>query len=272
MTFIGPPCVMTIAGSDSGGGAGIQADLKTFAAFGVYGTSVLTAVTAQNTKEVNSVATIPVDVISSQFDTVISDIRVDVVKTGMLSSSPIVEMVAKKLKSSSIGFIVVDPVMVAASGARLLVDEAVEIMRRELIPLATVVTPNVPEATTLTGIEIETRDEMEEAARIIHGMGAKNVVIKGGHMKTDDYSVDLLFDGTKFSGYQAERINTKNIHGTGCTFASAIASGLSQGYSVNKSVSEAKSYVHKAILDAFPIGHGSGPLNHFHKWWPKELE
>lgn len=262
-----PPHAMTIAGSDSGGGAGIQADLKTFAAFGVYGTSAITAITAQNTVGVTAVQEIDLDIIAAQIDAIVEDIGVDVVKTGMLSSADIVRVVAGKAKEHSFPQMVVDPVMIAATGARLLREEAIRTICDELIPLATVVTPNIPEAEALTGLEIKDAASMERAARAIHDMGALNVVIKGGHMESEERSDDLLFDGKEMKLFTGARIQTTSNHGTGCTFASAVASGLAHDRSVEQSVADAKAYVTKAIARAFPVGHGHGPLNHFHEWW-----
>lgn len=262
-----PPNALTIAGSDSGGGAGIQADLKTFAAFGVFGTSAVTAVTAQNTQTVTSVQEIDVEVIAAQIDAVVSDIRIDVVKTGMLSSAAIVSLVAEKAKEHRFEKLVVDPVMIAASGARLLREDSVESIRNKLLPLATVVTPNIPEAEVLADIEISGIAEMEEASRRIHAMGPKYVILKGGHLEGVDHSDDLLFDGETFETFSAHRIKTTSNHGTGCTFASAIASGLAHSRDINRSVADAKAYVTAAMANAFPVGHGHGPLNHFHHWW-----
>lgn len=259
-----PPLALTIAGSDSGGGAGIQADLKTFAAFGVYGTSAITAVTAQNTLSVTAVQEIDLNVIAEQIDAVLNDIGADVVKTGMLSSPAITKLVSAKSRQHKFEQLVVDPVMIAASGARLLREEAVAMIRNELIPLATVVTPNIPEAEVLAGIDIKSSAGMEEAARLIHRMGARYVIVKGGHMEADDSSDDLLFDGTAFHVFSAPRIATTSNHGTGCTFASAVASGLAHGRDIIHSVEDAKTYVTAAIANAFPAGNGHGPLNHFH--------
>lgn len=264
------PHALTIAGSDSGGGAGIQADLKTFAAFGVYGMSAITAVTAQNTQAVTAVQEIDFDVIAAQIDAVVSDIRIDVVKTGMLLSAGIVELVAEKVKQHNFTKLVVDPVMVAASGARLLEEDSVESIRTKLLPLATVVTPNLPEAEVLAGIEVMDRAAMEEAARRIQALGPKYVVVKGGHFEDSESADDLLFDGENFEVFSAARIKTTSNHGTGCTFASAIASGLAQGQEIQRAVADAKIYVTEAIASAFPIGHGHGPLNHFHRWWSED--
>ncbi len=259
------PKVMTIAGSDSGGGAGIQADLKTFAALGVYGASVLTAITAQNTVGVTGVHEIPVEMVAAQIEAVLSDIGADAVKTGMLSGSGIIETVARELAHFRVERLVVDPVMVAKSGDRLLREEAVDALRRSLLPLATVVTPNIPEAEALTGMKIESREDARRAAENIVNMGAKSVVVKGGHLPGPP--VDLLYDGREFKEFSATRIETTNTHGTGCTFASATAAGLAKGMDVADAVAEAKEYVTEAIRRSFDVGQGHGPLNHFYKLW-----
>jgi hydroxymethylpyrimidine/phosphomethylpyrimidine kinase len=259
------PTALTIAGSDSGGGAGIQADLKTFAALGVYGTSALTAITAQNTVGVTAVHEIPAGVIAAQIEAVISDIGADAVKTGMLSSSAIVEVVARELRRHGVERLVVDPVMIAKSGDPLLKQEAVEALRTRLVPLAAVVTPNIPEAEVLTGMTITSQEDMRRAARQILGMGARGVVVKGGHLEGP--ATDLFYDGSDFHEFTAPRIDTVNTHGTGCTFASAIAAGLAQGLPVIDAVAQAKEYVTEAIRQSFPIGQGHGPLNHFFRLW-----
>ena len=256
---------MTIAGSDSGGGAGIQADLKTFSALGVFGTSTLTAITAQNTVGVTAVHEIPTDVIAAQIDAVVSDIGADAVKTGMLSSSNIVSTVAEAVRRHGISSLVVDPVMVAKSGDRLLRQEAIATICSDLIPLATVVTPNIPEAEDLTGRSIESDDDVRRAAEAIISMGAKTVVIKGGHR--DGPPTDVLYDGEDFTEFTTERIPSTNTHGTGCTFASAVAAGLAHGLDVPAAVGQAKEYVTAAISAAYPIGQGHGPLHHFHALW-----
>ena len=256
---------MTIAGSDSGGGAGIQADLKTFSALGVFGTSTLTAITAQNTVGVTAVHEIPTDVIAAQIDAVVSDIGADAVKTGMLSSSPIVATVADAVRRHGISNLVVDPVMVAKSGDRLLREEAIATIRNELIPLAKVVTPNIPEAEDLTGRSIESDDDVRRAAEAIIGMGAKSVVVKGGHREGPP--TDVLYDGEEFLEFTTERIPSTNTHGTGCTFASAVAAGLAHGLETPAAVRQAKDYVTAAIAAAYPIGQGHGPLHHFHAFW-----
>ena len=265
MPVVNVPKAMTIAGSDSGGGAGIQADLKTFAALGVYGTVTLTAITAQNTVGVSGVHEIPTDMIVAQMDAVMGDIGADAVKTGMLSSQEIVEVVAAQVAKHGIRSLVVDPVMVAKSGDALLRDDAVNAVCTKLVPLAAVVTPNIPEAEALTGMTIESDDDVREAARRIVSMGARTVVVKGGHREGP--AADVLYDGTEFQVFTAPRIDTVNTHGTGCTFASAVAAGLAQGKSVEEAVGQAKEYVTEAIRASFPIGQGHGPLNHFYKLW-----
>ena len=265
MTTSRPPTAMTIAGSDSGGGAGIQADLKTFSALGVFGTSTLTAITAQNTVGVTAVHEIPTDVIAAQIDAVITDIGADAVKTGMLSSSAIVATVADSVRRHSITNLVVDPVMVAKSGDRLLREEAIATICNELIPLAKVVTPNIPEAEDLTGQTIGSDDDARRAAEAIINMGAKSVVIKGGHREGPP--TDILYDGEEFAEFTAERIPSTSTHGTGCTFASAVAAGLAHGLETAAAVQQAKEYVTAAIRAAYPIGNGHGPLHHFHAFW-----
>ena len=267
MTTPQRPHALTIAGSDSGGGAGIQADLKTFAAFGVYGMSAVTAVTAQNTQTVSSVQEIDLEVIAAQIDAVVADIRIDVVKTGMLSSAGIVELVAEKATEHNFTKLVVDPVMVAATGARLLEEDSVESIRKRLLPLATVVTPNLPEAEVIAGVEVMDRAGMEEAARRIQALGPRYVVVKGGHFEDSESADDLLFDGAEFEIFSANRVKTRNNHGTGCTFASALAAGIAHGHGVTQSVGDAKGYVTQAMTNAFPVGGGHGPLNHFYRWW-----
>ena len=252
---------MTIAGSDSGGGAGIQADLKTFAALGVYGASALTAITAQNTVGVTAVHEIPTDVITAQIDAVLDDIGADAVKTGMLSSSPIIECVSQAVQRHQVQRLVVDPVMVAKSGDSLLREDAIDSLRSLLLPLAAVVTPNIPEAEALTSRAITSPDDARVAAREIVNMGSRSVVVKGGHL--DGPATDLFFDGISFHEFTTSRIDTKNTHGTGCTFASAVAAGLAQGMTPVDAVALAKEYVTEAIRQSFPIGQGHGPLNHF---------
>ena len=259
------PTAMTIAGSDSGGGAGIQADLKTFAALGVYGTSVLTAITAQNTVSVSAVHEVPTGIISAQIDAVLSDIGADAVKTGMLASSSIITCVADKLRRRPVPWLVVDPVMVAKSGDALLWEDAVDALKSLLVPLASVITPNMPEAEALTGMKIDTDSQVREAAEKFMAMGAKSVVVKGGHREGP--ATDLFFDGSSFHEFTSPRIETANTHGTGCTFASAIAAGLARGMTLLQAVALAKDYVTEAIRSSFSVGQGHGPLNHFHKLW-----
>lgn len=256
------PIALTIAGSDSGGGAGIQADLKTFAALGVYGTSALTAITAQNTIGVTAVQALSADLVTAQIEAVAGDMKIDAVKTGMLASSAIVEAVAAAIQSLELPSVVVDPVMIAKSGDRLFDEEALAALRSELLPRARVVTPNVPEAEVIAGMRITSLDDAREAARRIHKLGAASVVIKGGHLPGDE-AIDLLFDGRTFAEYRTPRIDTRNTHGTGCTFASAIAAYLALGHTLPEAVGKAKEYVTGAIRHGLPIGQGHGPLNHF---------
>jgi len=255
------PRAMTIAGSDSGGGAGIQADLKTFAAMGVFGTSAITAVTAQNTRAVTAVVELDPQFVAAQIDAVVSDIGIDAAKTGMLSNAPIIEVVAAKVREHRIDRLVVDPVMIAKSGAALLRPEAVEALRKVLLPLALVTTPNLPEASALSGRPVRTIAEMEEAARAIQGLGPQHVVIKGGHIEGSDDAVDLFFDGRSIRPLSAPRVATKNTHGTGCVFSAAIAAGLAQGLEVFRAVEQAKRVVTAAIEGGLSLGAGHGPAN-----------
>jgi hydroxymethylpyrimidine/phosphomethylpyrimidine kinase len=256
---------MTIAGSDSGGGAGVQADLKTFAALGVYGASAITAITAQNTQRVTQVLELPAELVAAQIDAVIGDIGADAVKTGMLASSAIIEVVAAKVREHGLDALVVDPVMVAKSGDSLLQEEAVAALREKLLPLALVLTPNVPEAEVLVGSRLQSWGDIRAAAAEIAGMGARNIVMKGGHREGP--AVDLLYDGREFHEFTAQRVETDNTHGTGCTFASAIAAGLAKGSDVRSAVALAKAYVTKALQSAYPLGHGHGPVHHFFRFW-----
>ena len=256
------PVVMTVAGSDSGAGAGIQADLKTFAALGVYGVSVITAITAQNTLGVRAVQEIEPDVIAAQLDTLAEDFSIAAVKTGMLSSVAIIETVAAGLRRHGLGPLVVDPVMIAKSGDRLLREDAVDTLRRTLLPLAHVVTPNIPEAEVLTGLTIRTPADRVAAGRAIMELGARAVVIKGGHSEEDPV-VDLLVDRDGVREFRAARIATTSTHGTGCTFSSAIAAGLGRGEDLATAVGDARDYISSALAQAPGLGHGHGPLNHF---------
>ncbi len=252
--------ILTIAGSDSGGGAGIQADLKTITVLGSFGMSVITALTAQNTLGVAGVYDVPAEFVALQFDAVVSDIGVDAAKTGMLASADIIRLVASKIKQHAINKLVVDPVMIAKGGAPLIQSEAVNVMRELLIPLAFVVTPNIPEAEVIAGMKIDGIEDMKKAARDIHHLGARNVVVKGGHLQGD--AVDVLYDGREFREFRSERIKTGNTHGTGCTFSAALATFLGRGMQVSESVKEAKLYITKAIEHALEIGGGHGPTNH----------
>lgn len=251
---------LTIAGSDSGGGAGIQADLKTFAALHVYGTSVITSVTAQNTVEVSGIQDMPPDFVGKQIDAVFNDMKVDACKTGMLSNAEIIKVVAKKLDQYEMEKYVLDPVMVAKSGDRLLQEDAVSSLLENLVPVSYVVTPNINEASLITNMEIESIGDMEEASREIWEMGAETVVVKGGHLEGD--AVDVFFDGDVHL-LRSERIQTKNTHGTGCTFSSAIAAGLAKGEDALTAVQHAKEYITKAIKYSFSVGKGHGPTHHF---------
>ena len=253
---------LTIAGSDSSGGAGIQADLKTFAAHGVYGLSAITAVTAQNTLGVTAVETLSADLVTAQIEAVMSDLGADAAKTGMLANAAIVEAVAAAVEDLQIPLLVVDPVMIAKSGDRLLDDEALGAMKSELIRKAFLVTPNVPEAETLAGIRIRTEDDRREAAKRIHALGASAVVIKGGHMPSSTI-VDVLYDGRDFHEFPTERIAGTSTHGTGCTFAAAITAHLARGRAVEDAIRQAQGYIAAAIRQAPGLGAGHGPMDHF---------
>lgn len=260
---VGRPRLLTIAGSDSGAGAGIQADLKTFAALGAYGTSVITAVTAQNTRGVSDIHEVPASSVRAQIDAVMDDIGADAAKTGMLASAEIVEAVAGFLKRHGVGNLVVDPVMVATTGSRLLRAEAEAALVRYLIPLATVVTPNIAEAAALVGRPIETMEQVQAAAKEITEMGARAAVITGGFGSGP--ATDILYADGEFKAFTSARIASTSTHGTGCTFASATAVGLARGMSVRDAVAMAKRYVHGAIRGAYPVGSGNGPVDHFHE-------
>ncbi|OFW20340.1 MAG: bifunctional hydroxymethylpyrimidine kinase/phosphomethylpyrimidine kinase [Acidobacteria bacterium RIFCSPLOWO2_02_FULL_65_29] len=253
---------LTIAGSDSGGGAGIQADLKTFAAFGVYGTSAVAAITAQNTMGVTAVMAVSADLVTAQIAAVASDIELHATKTGMLATAAIVEAVAAAIEELDLPNVVVDPVMVAKSGERLLDNEGIQALRMELLPRALVVTPNIPEAEVLSGLRISSLDSARDAARRIQELGPAAVVIKGGH-GTGDEIIDLLFDGEQFHEYRTPRLATRHTHGTGCTFASAIAASLAHGHPLTEATRRAQAYVAGAIRHGLAIGHGHGPLDHF---------
>ena len=256
-----PVVVLTIAGSDSSAGAGIQADLKAFAACGVYGTSVVTALTAQNTLGILGVVETPADFVGTQIDAIASDFRVGATKTGMLGSAGIIEVVAAKVHEHRLQPLVVDPVMQASSGATLLAPDGVRALTRQLLPLATVATPNVPEAEALTGRRVTSVRAMREAARAIHGLGADAVVVKGGHLTEAAEAVDILFDGRDFHEFRGRRIETQHTHGSGCTFAAALAANLACGLSLVEAVSKAKELVTIALRNALALGRGSGPVN-----------
>ncbi len=264
------PRVLTIAGSDSGGGAGIQADLKTFAANGCYGMSVITALTAQNTRGVTGIHPVPVEFVEKQIDAVLQDIGADAVKIGMLFSAPLIRAVADRLRVYKMDNIVLDPVMVAQSGDRLLQDEAIEAIQSDLMPLADLVTPNLPEAQVLTGMAISSREDMLEAARRMAQAGVAHVLIKAGHLDSAD-SVDLLYLAARdrFVELEGKRIDTRNNHGTGCTLSSAIASHLARGSDLVTAVRAAKKYIQGALEAGagYTLGGGHGPVHHFFQYW-----
>jgi len=254
---------LTIAGSDSGGGAGIQADLKTFQELKVFGMSALTAVTAQNTLGVQDVFPMEPEAVGKQIQSVGEDIGVDALKTGMLFNAEIIEAVSEKIKQFRWDKVVVDPVMIAKGGAPLLQQEAVSAMKEHLLPVCLVVTPNIPEAEFLTGMSINSMDDKKEAARRIHANGAKYVVVKGGHDENTKEAVDLLFDGSEFELFSSPRMNTRNTHGTGCTFSAAIAAQLAKGAAVYEAIAVAKEFIQAAIAEPLSIGNGHGPTNHW---------
>ena len=253
---------LTIAGSDSSGGAGIQADLKTFAAHGVYGVSAITAVTAQNTTGVTAVMPLAADVVTAQIEAVASDLGVHAAKTGMLSNAAIVEAAAAAIDDLEVPFLVVDPVIVASSGHPLLDDEGLLAMKEELIRRAHVVTPNIPEAEVLSGIAIRSDEERREAARRIFKLGPMHVLITGGHAD-GDVIVDLLYDGSVFTNFASDRVTGRHTHGTGCTFSAALTAHLARGRSLAEAIPLAQEYVAGAIRHAPGLGRGSGPMNHF---------
>jgi hydroxymethylpyrimidine/phosphomethylpyrimidine kinase len=256
---------LTIAGSDCSGGAGIQADLKTFSAHGVFGMSVITSVVAENTLRVIDIQDIRTDMIVKQIDAVFEDIVPDAVKIGMLSNRETMLTVAEKLKQWKPANVVIDPVMYAKNGSALMEPEAVNTLIAEIVPFADLITPNIPEAEKMSGIDIATQDDMKTAARIIRDMGCRSVLVKGGHAVGD--ATDILFDGNEFYSFTAQRIDTKNTHGTGCTFSSAIAANLALGLPFAKAVELAKEYVTGAIRHSLPLGKGNGPTNHFYKFF-----
>jgi hydroxymethylpyrimidine/phosphomethylpyrimidine kinase len=257
---------MTIAGSDSGGGAGIQADLKTFAALGVYGTSAITALTAQNTLGVQGVFPVEPAFVGQQIDSIMGDIGADAAKTGMLFSEAIIRVVAERVRRWNIRNLVVDPVMVAKSGDRLLREDAIDALRNELLPLALVATPNLGEASVLAGFPVQDKPAMQEAARAIYALGVRWVVVKGGHLP--DCADDLLYDGEQFIWLPAARIETPHTHGTGCAFSAAIAAFLARGATVPEAVRQAKEYLSGALQAAVAIGAGHSPPHHFYAFYP----
>jgi hydroxymethylpyrimidine/phosphomethylpyrimidine kinase len=259
--------VLTIAGSDSSGGAGIQADLKSFAANGVYGMSVITAVTAQNTREVLAVEDIPPLIIEKQLQAVFDDIPVDAVKIGMLSRSETIRVIRENLIKYQVPNIVIDPVMISKSGFHLLNPEAIKTLVEKMLPLATLLTPNIPEAEIIAAMTIQNLKDMERAAARIVEMGPQNVLLKGGHLP--DQATDILFDGKEYHYFQAVRIHTPNTHGTGCTLAAAIAANLAKGLPVSEAVGHAKEYLTAAIAHSLAIGQGVGPVHHFYELYRK---
>lgn len=265
------PIAVTIAGSDSGGGAGIQADLKTFSALGVYGASVIAALTAQNTQGVTGIHDVPAEFVTAQFDAVYSDLKVSATKIGMLSRPPTIEAVAAGLKKFHARNVVLDPVMVAASGDRLLVPEAVDTIKRLLFPLADLITPNLAEAAALLDQPLAKHEnEMAAQGEALLKLGAKAVLIKGGHAPTK-HAVDVLIEPSGVRRFTAERIDTKNTHGTGCTLSSAITAGLAKGLVLHDALAVAKNYITAALKAGvnLGVGQGRGPVHHFHNFWIK---
>lgn len=265
--------VLTIAGSDSSGGAGIQADIKTFSANYVYGMSVITAITAQNTQGVFMVQDIDKEVVKAQLDAVFTDIDVDGVKVGMVSEIDTIVAISEALKKYKAKNVVIDPVMISKSGYSLLKEKSKSTLIKKLIPLADVLTPNIPEAEAILSevkgknFTIENLNDMEEAARMLWELGSKNVLVKGGHSVGE--AIDVLFDGKEISYFKSERIDTKNTHGTGCTLSSAITSNLAKGIEIKEAIKKAKEYITIAIKHSLDIGHGVGPTNHFYELYKK---
>ena len=255
-----PKRILTIAGSDSGGGAGIQADLKTITVLGGFAMSVITALTAQNTLGVLAIHEVPPEFVMAQFDAVASDIGIDAAKTGMMANSAIIRAVAEKIRQYRVDILVVDPVMVAKGGKSLIHEEAKETLIRELLPLAFLVTPNLPEAEELTGMKIRTIEDMRQAAKMIQRLGARSVLVKGGHLEGE--ATDILYDGRTWHEFTARRIDTKDTHGTGCTYSAAITTLLASGKPVAEAVGDAKKYITEAVRHAHRIGAGHGPTNH----------
>lgn len=259
---------LTIAGSDSSGGAGIQADIKSISANGVYAMSVITAITAQNTMGVFDIQDVSPEMIEKQIEVIFDDIKVDAVKIGMVSKIESIKAISRSLRRiDNLPKIVLDPVMVSTSGYKLLSDDAKDTLIKELFPLATLITPNILEAEEILGIKIDNIDDMKEAATRLNELGSKAVLVKGGHLKGE--ATDLLYDGVEFTYFKQERINTKNTHGTGCTLSSAIAANLAKGMTMKEAVSIGKEYITKAIENSFELGKGAGPTNHFYKLYNK---
>ena len=258
------PIALSIAGSDSSGGAGIQADLKTFTVFGVYGTSVITALTAQNTFKIQKIKPIETDIIKKQIDSVCADFHLNALKTGMLVNKSIIRLVCKMIKKYDISNIVVDPVMISKTGSELLLKNSIPCLINELFPLATLITPNLEEAKEILKLKdkINTIKDMKEIARNLKSLGPKAVLLKGGHMQGG--STDILCYGSSCYTYEGKFVDTKNTHGTGCTLSSAIACGLAHGFSLRSAISDAKEFIQKCIDSSFSIGKGNGPLNHMH--------
>ncbi|AZO93626.1 bifunctional hydroxymethylpyrimidine kinase/phosphomethylpyrimidine kinase [Halocella sp. SP3-1] len=269
---------LTIAGSDSGGGAGIQADLKTFSALGVYGLSVITSITAQNTTGVIAVEDISPAMVAKQIDAVFSDIQIDAVKIGMVSNREIIKVIVEELRKWDVKNIVLDPVMMSESGSKLLDVEARSTLIKELIPLADIITPNLSEASVLLERDVITLKDMEKAVEELTKMGCSSVLLKGGHLtdrtlaKMTTKAIDVYYDGQSLLRYQADRVKTRNIHGTGCTYSSAIAAYLAFGFKMDRSIARAKDYITGAIQNSFNIGEGAGPTNHFYNLWKEKGE
>ncbi len=258
---------LTIAGSDSCGGAGIQADLKTFSANGTYGMSVITAITAQNTQGVFDVQDVTPNVITRQIEAIFDDIRVDAVKIGMVSRPETIHAIVSALKGYALPPLVVDPVMISKSGYDLLQPEAKKALIEELLPMATLITPNLPEAEVIVGYRIDSLEKMHRAAGDLHALGCANVLVKGGHLEAD--AIDVLYDGEHFFELHSPRLHTRNTHGTGCTLSSAIAAYLAQDYPLKEAVEEAKAYITEAIEHGFALGQGVGPVHHFYALYRK---
>lgn len=260
--------VLTIAGSDSSGGAGVQADMKAFSANGCYAMSVITAVTAQNTMGVTAVQDIEPQIIEAQINAIFDDIRVDAVKIGMVSVPETIEVIANRLAYYKASPIVLDTVMISKSGYHLLQPIAKEALVKRLLPMATIITPNIPEAEELTGLTISAVEDMEKACIALKKMGVKSTLLKGGHREED--ATDVFFDGDRFYHFEAPRINSKNTHGTGCSLSSALAANLAKGWTLSEAVKDAKTYVHEGIAAATDLGHGWGPIHHFYKFYSAE--